>query len=143
MSTEPTAGGLRNRLRSQTGDRCGYCRSHQRYVLGLLEIEHIRPLARGGTSDEENLWLACRLCNSYKGTQLEGFEVITRQVVRLFNPRTQKWSEHFRWNETGDQIIGMTACGRVTVTALQLNNVLAVTVRRAWISAGWHPPQEE
>jgi hypothetical protein len=32
--------------------------------------------------------------------------------------------------------------GRVTVLALQLNNIYAVTVRQAWISAGWHPPED-
>ncbi|BAZ12013.1 HNH endonuclease [Calothrix sp. NIES-4071] len=36
----------------------------------------------------------------------------------------------------------ITACGRATVIALQLNNVYAVTVRQAWVSAGWHPPIE-
>jgi hypothetical protein len=142
MSTEQSHGSLRNRLRTQAGDRCGYCHSHQQYVLGPLEIEHIVPQARGGSSDESNLWLACRLCNSYKATQIEGFDVMTGQIVKLYNPRTQRWSDHFRWNEIGDQIIGFSACGRVTVNALQLNNILAVTVRRAWISAGWHPPKE-
>ena len=39
---------VRARVRAEAGDRCGYCRSHQRYVLGLLEIEHIIPTARGG-----------------------------------------------------------------------------------------------
>ncbi|MCC5650304.1 hypothetical protein LC609_10735 [Nostoc sp. XA013] len=31
---------------------------------------------------------------------------------------------------------------RATVLALQLNNPYAVTVRQAWVSAGWHPPTE-
>lgn len=140
MSTAYISKRLENRIRQQAGERCGYCRSHQRYVLGLLEIDHIIPVARGGTNNEENLWLACRLCNSYKGTQIDGVDLVTGQTVKLFNPRQQRWSEHFAWREPGDQILGLTACGRVTVTALQLNNVLAVTVRRAWISAGWHPP---
>lgn len=55
------------RVRAAAKDRCGYCLSLQKYVLGILEIEHIIPKAAGGSDDEENLWLACRLCNSYKG----------------------------------------------------------------------------
>jgi hypothetical protein len=41
----------------------------------------------------------------------------------------------------GTQIIGLTSIGRATVAALQLNNELAVEVRRNWVLAGWHPPQ--
>ena len=80
---------VRARVRAQAGDRCGYCRSPQRYVLGVLEIEHIIPTARGGSDDEENLWLACRLCNGYKGTQTHGRDPVTGQWVRLFNPLQQ------------------------------------------------------
>jgi hypothetical protein len=29
--------------------------------MGTLEIEHIIPKALGGSGEEENLWLACRL----------------------------------------------------------------------------------
>ena len=35
--------------------RCGYCLTSQRIIGPLLEIDHIIPEARGGTSDEENL----------------------------------------------------------------------------------------
>jgi hypothetical protein len=59
--------------------------------------------------------------------------------VKLFNPRRQKWLRHFTWTEDGTYIVGLTACGRASVTALQLNNTYAVTVRQAWVSAGWYP----
>ena len=140
MSIDYISESLRQQVREQAGYRCGYCCSHQRYVLGPLEIEHIIPQALGGTNDETNLWLACRLCNSYKGAQVDGLDIETGLIVKLFNPRIEIWSEHFRWTEFGDQIVGISPSGRATVVALQLNNVLAVTVRRAWISAGWHPP---
>ncbi len=133
---------VRARVRVQAGDRCGYCRSPQRYVLGVLEIEHIIPSARGGSDDEENLWLACRLCNGYKGTQTHGRDPATGQRVRLFNPRQQAWGRHFRWSADGTEVQGQTACGRATVIALQLNNPIARLVRSAWVTAGWHPPAE-
>ena len=60
---------VRTRVRSQAGDRCGYCLAPQRLVLGWLEIEHIIPQAQGGSDEEDNLWLACRLCNNYKNAQ--------------------------------------------------------------------------
>ncbi|MDF5714190.1 MAG: HNH endonuclease [Rhizonema sp. NSF051] len=133
---------LREKIRGQAGDQCGYCRSLQKYVLGLLEIEHIIPKAKGGTDDQDNLWLACRLCNSYKGTQTDAVDPVTGKRVKLFNPRNKKWSRHFEWSDNGTQIIGLTACGRVTVIALQLNNIVSVTVRQQWVLAGWHPPKE-
>ena len=131
---------VERRVRQMAQDRCGYCLSQQQYVFAPLEIEHIVPCALGGTSNEENLWLACPLCNSYKGVQHEGIDPLTDGVAPLFNPRMQKWQEHFAWSEDSTQIVGQTACGRATVIALQLNNIIAVTVRRAWVSAGWHPP---
>lgn len=134
---------LRQRIREQAQDRCGYCLSHQKYVLGKLEIDHIIPVAAGGASAEANLWLACRLCNGYKSAQVEAADPLFGKLVKLFNPRQQRWSEHFTWSGEGDQIVGLTPCGRATVIALQLNNVIAVMVRQAWIRAGWHPPSPE
>ncbi|AGY60311.1 HNH endonuclease [Gloeobacter kilaueensis] len=131
---------LRERVRQHAQDRCGYCLSPQKYVLGRLEIEHIIPLAYGGTNEEENLWLSCRLCNSYKGTQVRARDPITGRSTKLFNPRTQRWSRHFRWSPDGTRVIGYTVCGRATVIALQMNNLIAVTVRQQWELAGWHPP---
>jgi hypothetical protein len=131
----------RSRIRAQAGDRCGYCQSAQRYVFAPLEIDHIVPIARGGTDEEGNLWLACRMCNSFKGDRTDGLDPLTGQQARLFNPRHQAWAEHFAWSAEGLLVTGLTACGRATVIALQLNNVIAVMVRREWIAAGWHPPQ--
>lgn len=131
---------IRDRVRSDANNQCGYCLSQQKYVLGVLEIEHIIPKAAGGSNDEENLWLACRLCNSYKGIQTNAKDPITRRTVNLFNPRLQNWNQHFRWTNGGILIEGKTDIGRTTVVALQLNNSYAVTVRQAWVSAGWHPP---
>jgi HNH endonuclease len=131
---------VRERVREQAQNRCGYCQSPQQYVLGLLELDHIIPMAKGGTDDEDNLWLACRLCNGFKATQTHARDPGTSRRVRLFNPRRQRWARHFLWSDDGTRIIGRTACGRATVVALQLNHVIAVMVRREWVAAGWHPP---
>lgn len=141
MSRSRISAAVRERVRHAAADRCGYCLSHQDHVLGRLQLEHIVPSAKGGTDHEDNLWLACSLCNGYKGAQTMGIDLLTGATVPLFDPRQQLWSEHFRWVEDGTQIEGLTPCGRTTVVALQLNNVLAITVRRGWVRAGWHPPQ--
>jgi hypothetical protein len=142
MSTGFISEEVRQRIREAAGDRCGYCLSAQEYVWGTLEIEHIIPRALGGSDEELNLWLSCGMCNRHKGPQVEGLDPESGQPASLFNPRTQKWSEHFRWDAAGIQIIGLTAIGRATVAALKLNNELALIVRRNWVQAGWHPPKD-
>ena len=130
----------RRRVRERAGNRCEYCLSHQDYVLGRLQIDHIQPVAKGGSDDEDNLCLACELCNQYKWAKTHGMDPDTGQEVALFHPRRQQWSDHFAWRAEGEEIAGLTACGRATVSAISLNNQLAVIVRRNWIKAGWHPP---
>ena len=131
---------LRQRIRQRAGNRCEYCLSHQDYIMGRLQIDHIQPLAKGGANTEDNLCLACELCNQYKWTQTEAIEPESGELVSLFNPRLQKWQEHFTWNQEGTEIIGITSCGRATIVALRFNNNLAVIVRKNWVKAGWHPP---
>ena len=106
-----------------------------------LEIEHIIPEGVGGSSDEANLWLACPRCNRHKGMQIDALDEMTNERVPLFNPRQQRWAEHFAWEQDGLYIVGLTAIGRATVQALQMNNPFVIYSRRIWIAWGWHPPK--
>jgi hypothetical protein len=63
--------------------------------------------------------------------------------MALFNPRRQIWREHFAWTPEGDRIIGLTAVGRATTVALNLNRPALVKARQVWVAAGWHPPQDK
>jgi hypothetical protein len=66
----------------------------------------------------------------------------TGEIVKLFNPRTQIWSEHFFWTKDGLQIVGKTPTGRATVKVLHLSDDAdALEVRSYWVLAGWHPPE--
>lgn len=131
---------LRKKVAAEARHRCGYCLTAQVYTAMPMHIEHIVPLAADGTSNEENLWLACPLCNGYKATQTHHLDPETGESVRIFNPRQQKWQEHFEWSEDGLFIHGKTGCGRATVLALKLNNDFLTRARRRWVMAGWHPP---
>ena len=133
---------LRARLRVEARDRCGYCQTQQVLAYGPLEVDHIIPVAAGGSDNVDNLWLACRPCNQYKGLQVYGRDPQSGRRVRLFNPRRQIWRRHFTWSEDGTRIIGGTACGRATVIALNLNNPFAMKTRGYWVCAGWHPPKD-
>ena len=62
----------------------------------------------------------------------------------MFDPRSQRWAEHFRWSDDGVRVEGLTPTGRATVMALRLDDdPLALMVRRNWVAAGWHPPTED
>lgn len=130
----------RPRIAIQANHQCGYCQL-QEVVSGIpLTIEHIIPVAHGGTDDENNLWLSCGLCNRTKSIIITVVDSETNEETLLFNPRFQIWEEHFKWDETGTRIIAQTAVGRVTITALSLNSDLRVRSRSFWVKAGWHPP---
>jgi hypothetical protein len=108
-----------------------------------MHIEHIVPVVAGGTSLEDNLWLACALCNGYKATQINALDSVTGEIVPLYNPRRQRWASHFDWSADGTEILGQTPTGRATVFALKLNNEYLTRARRRWVAASWHPPTEE
>ncbi len=133
---------LKNKVRQTARNRCGFCLTPQAIVSMLLEIEHLHPIAEGGTDDEENLWLACRNCNGFKHAKTHAIDPQTNTESPLFNPRRQIWSEHFEFDETKTEITGKTACGRATAAALRLNFEQAVNARKVWVNAGWFPPED-
>lgn len=140
MSTSYIPKELRLLVAEQAKQRCGYCLTQAAIVGTPLTFDHIIPEAVGGPTTEANLWLACSLCNTYKGNRVMALDAETGVLVPLFNPRTQQWSEHFAWDDQGVQILGLTPTGRATVVALRLNNQYVVPSRRKWVAAGWHPP---
>lgn len=107
-----------------------------------MSIDHIIPEAVGGSTTEANLWLACNRCNEFKGKQSQAIDPQTGELVPLFNPRIQRWDEHFAWSDDSTHILGQTPIGRATVVALQMNNPEIMIARRLWASAGWWPPQD-
>ena len=133
---------LDREIRRTAKNRCGYCLGEQKHLFAWLEIEHLRPRAKGGTTVAENLWLACPFCNAFKGSQTHGRDPQTKRKVSLFNPRTQSWKNHFEFDSDQATILGKTACGRATVNALNLNHELALTTRKLCVEVGWYPPKD-
>lgn len=115
---------LRERVRAQSRYRCGYCLTQEAIVGAAMEIDHIVPASLGGPTVEENLWLACSLCNDYKSNQISARDPVTGTLAGLFDPRRHEWREHFTWTPNGEEIIGLSPIGRATVLALKLNRGL-------------------
>jgi hypothetical protein len=107
-----------------------------------MEMDHIIPESLGGLTEEDNLWLACSLCNNHKGNRIAALDPETGEMVRLFNPRHQDWHEHFTWSASGERVIGQTPTGRATIIALNLNRPALVKARQLWTQVGWHPPED-
>jgi hypothetical protein len=105
-----------------------------------MHVEHIIPLAVGGTSAEENLWLACPRCNEFKGPTTRIPDPLMNELVPIFHPRQHAWTDHFAWDAAGIRLLGLTAIGRATIIALNINNEVIVDARRRWVGVGWHPP---
>lgn len=103
-------------------------------------MDHIIPLARGGSDGLDNFALACFHCNRRKADRISGVDPEIGAEVPLFNPRKDAWDEHFIWSADGLLIIGLTPTGRATVAALDLNSPWAVNIRAADREVGRHPP---
>jgi len=89
-------------VRERADNRCEYCRVQQQFHPDFtFHIEHIVARQHGGRDDPENLALSCHLCNSKKGPNLSGLDPDTGLLTRLFNPRTDRWNEHFSSDENG------------------------------------------
>ena len=74
--------------------------------------------------------------------QIAAADPQTGEIVRIFDPRREAWTDHFGWSTEGDLILGKTPTGRATIAAIRLNRAELVEARRAWIIAGWHPPKD-
>jgi hypothetical protein len=106
-----------------------------------MTVDHVVPQVQGGPTTFDNLCFACRRCNEYKGSATTAHDPLMGEIVPLFHPRTQTWSEHFTWDASGTHLVGLTAIGRATVVALNMNNAVIIDARRRWVSVGWHPPE--
>lgn len=125
---------LRQFIRRRASERCEYCHLPQEGHEQRFSIDHHVARKHGGTEAANNLVFCCIRCNLHKGTDLTGIDPDTDSVVRLFNPRTQLWREHFRWH--GATVLGLTDTGRATVQLLKVNAPERIRLREALLLEG-------
>lgn len=131
---------LRRRVLRRAGGRCEYCRLAQEGQEATFHLDHIRPVARGGSTVSGNLALACVSCSLRKEARRSAVDPVSGRKVALFNPRRQAWTDHFRWD--GVKVVGLTPAGRATVAALRMNRALVLAIRAEEVERGRHPPDE-
>lgn len=102
--------------------------------MAAHEVDHVVAQKHGGATNADNLALSCALCNKHKGSDLSSIDPETAELVALFNPRRQRWVEHFEIS--GDRLVPLTAIGRVTARLLQFDQAHRVAERELLIAAG-------
>jgi HNH endonuclease len=111
---------LRRQVEERANFKCEYCCLPIEVAFYSHEIDHVIAEKHQGETIAENLALTCWRCNRHKGSDLGSFDPQTGDFSFLFNPRTQQWSDHFRFNLA--HLYGLTSEGRTTIELLQLNS---------------------
>jgi hypothetical protein len=127
-------------VRQRANFLCEFCHACEKWQYVRFTVDHTLPLSCGGSDRLENLALACFHCNRQKANRSRMLEPESGMEVALFNPRRDDWNEHFIWSADRLRIVGLSAIGRVTVMALDLNRERVIAIRQADLVIGRHPP---
>lgn len=127
--------GSRDAVRRRASGLCEYCRIPEGVLTGTHHVEHVVPAFHGGGDESANLALSCGRCNLLKGTNLAGLDPADGTLTRLFHPRADDWSEHFRFD--GAVVVGKTDVGRTTIAVLRMNSDGRVLKRDRLLSIGY------
>lgn len=125
---------LREQVRERANRRCEYCQIPEEFSPFHFEVDHLIPLKHDGPTILANLVWACFRCNNTKGSDVAAFDEETGDLMPLYNPRMQKWDDHFVMNEA--EIVGKTVVGRVTVRILRMNHPKQIETRLDLIEQG-------
>ncbi|MEA3213397.1 MAG: hypothetical protein QOE70_6454 [Chthoniobacter sp.] len=126
-------------VEERAGARCEYCRAPQIITGTTFHIEHITPLARGGSDDLTNLALCCVTCNGHKSDHTTGSDSDTGREFPLFDPRRDRWGRHFRFSPRTLELRGLTPMGKATVARLQMNERKQIEARVLWVELALYP----
>lgn len=128
---------VRRFVADRAGHRCEYCHIHENDTFFGCQVDHIISLKHSGPTETNNLAYACSFCNRFKGSDVASVSKMTAELVRFFNPRTDRWADHFRLN--GSLIESLTDIGEATSRILRFNDLDRVLEREALVTIGRYP----
>lgn len=131
----------RHRVAERAHFSCEYCLVHDDDSYLSFQIDHIISIKHGGGDHLDNLAYSCVSCNRAKGSDIGSVLLPDREFIRLFNPRTDIWENHFKILVT--EIIPLSTIGKVTIKILDLNNDLRIVEREALIEIGRFPARND
>jgi hypothetical protein len=86
---KPLSKRTRFRIFARDGFKCRYCGKSSAHVV--LVVDHVIPVAEGGTDDDENLITACEPCNQGKAAKrLEQFMPTADDALKLAQERNEQ-----------------------------------------------------
>lgn len=129
MGSSDVPAKLRAEVAQRAGRRCEYCRIHEDDAGFAHQVDHIVSRKHGGSWALDNLAYECVLCNRHKGSDVASIDPRSGEPVRLFNPRQDAWSDHFRFES--ESVVALSGLGRATVRLLRRNAQERVAERRA------------
>lgn len=139
MSIGYVSAELRRLVASRAAGLCEYCLVHEEDTFFAGEVDHVISRKHGGETQADNLAFACLFCNRNKGSDIASLIPGTAEVVRLYNPRQDRWSDHFRLDADGITIQPISAIGEATVRLLGLNQEDRLLEREALLEVGRYP----
>ncbi len=128
----------RSEVRKRANGRCEYCHAPEEVAACTFHVEHVIPRSKGGPDELGNYALSCVHCNISKSNHVTGLDPLTGTDCRLFHPRKDNWSNHFRMRKQF-QIGGRTKIGRATAHRLKLNARAQLEARELWAQLGLYP----
>jgi len=120
---------MRRAVRERASMRCEYCLIHEKDAFFPHEPDHIIAVKHRGVTEIQNLAWTCFLCNRAKGSDIASVDESSGQVVRLFNPRLDSWSDHFELLIDGN-LEAKSGIARATLSLLKLNRPELLAIRR-------------
>ncbi|KAM3114164.1 HNH endonuclease [Phormidesmis sp. 146-33] len=134
MSTTYISTELRRFVISRASSLCEYCLLDEEDSYFGCQVDHIISEKHGGVTDASNLAYACTTCNRNKGSDVGSIVLPLDSGIfsRFFNPRIDRWSEHFVLDNTDRITIQpLSNIGAVTCRILDFNNIDRLLEREA------------
>ncbi|MBI4675418.1 MAG: HNH endonuclease [Chloroflexi bacterium] len=128
---------LRRQIAARAEYLCEYCLVHEDDTYFGCEVDHIISLKHGGPTTTVNLAYACAFCNRQKGSDIGSILSQTGEFIRFFNPRTDRWGDHFQLD--GVIIRPITGIGEVTARILGFNDSDRILERQTSVDLGRYP----
>jgi hypothetical protein len=128
---------LRRYVASRASGSCEYCLIHESDTFLGCQVDHIISEKHGGATSPDNLAFACAVCNRAKGSDIASLAASTGELTRLFNPRVDRWEDHFELR--GFRIHPKTPIGEATVRLLGFNVTERVLERQSLVAVGRYP----
>lgn len=122
MSVSYISAELRRFVAARANYLCEYCLIEEEDTHLGCQVDHIISEKHGGTTTADNLAYACVFCNRNKGSDI-GSVVAEKERVfcRFFDPRRDRWPDHFYLDLETMTIQPLSDVGRVTEKILGFN----------------------